>query len=83
MHKTKQILFILEELKQNELYLNKVFTRNTGLLIVASFDTDTQKAMLQNMEEDTISTIYNLMQNEKQNADFDSRLTNFISNLND
>ena len=50
---------------------------------MASFDTDTQKAMLQNMEEDTISTIYNLMQNEKQNADFDSRLTNFISNLND
>ena len=83
MNKAKKIQYILSELKQNKLYLNKVFAKNTGLLICSSFDRDTQKQILESKTSEEINTFFVLVAIEKENANFDSRLTNFITNLND
>ena len=83
MNKDKKIQFILAELKQNKLYLNKVFAKNTGLLICSTFDSATQKQILESKTSEEINTFFVLVAIEKENANFDSRLTNFITNLND
>lgn len=83
MNNAKKIQFILAELKRNELYLNKVFTKNSGLLICSTFDSDTQKQILESKTSEEINAFFVLVAIEKENANFDSRLTNFITNLND
>ena len=66
MTKGKKIRYILSELKQNELYLNKVYTKNTALLICSSFDEVIQKRMLETLKEKDLQGLFSLMITEKQ-----------------
>ena len=78
---TKSIFFILDELKENKLYLNRVFTVNTELEFISRYSPKLQAQLLQEKEEKDIKKIKLQIENAKTNFEFDKGLLSVLPEL--
>lgn len=66
MTNAKRIRYILSELKQNELYLNKVFPKNNGFALLYTLnDNVIQERFLETFDTKELEVLFTLMITEK------------------